>query len=54
MAKKKSSLTFTYIGAMKKFADFETIMLDEIMRKFQSGKRYLRERIFEGKNRKEA
>ncbi|MBZ5751253.1 hypothetical protein, partial [Metabacillus rhizolycopersici] len=54
MAKKKSSLTFTYIGTMEKSDDVETIVLDEIMRKFQSSKRYLRERIFEGKNRKEA
>ncbi|MBZ5753331.1 hypothetical protein, partial [Metabacillus rhizolycopersici] len=54
MIKKKSSLTFTYIGVMEKSDDVEMIILDEIMRKFQSGKRYLRERIFEGKNRKEA
>ncbi|MBZ5752883.1 hypothetical protein [Metabacillus rhizolycopersici] len=54
MAKKKSSLMFTYIGVIRKADDVETIILDEIMRKFQSGKRYLRERIFEGKSRKEA
>jgi predicted transposase len=54
MTKKKNSLTFTYPGIVEKPSDAEIFILDELMRKFQSAKRYLRERIFEGYNRKEA
>ncbi|MCJ7842477.1 hypothetical protein MUB24_16535 [Lederbergia sp. NSJ-179] len=54
MAKKKVSVHLTYPGIVQDPEETETLILDELMRKFQSAKRYLRERIFEGYNRKEA
>jgi IS605 OrfB family transposase len=46
-------LTRTYIGVAKQVPNLESSLLNTLMRKFQSGKRYSRERIHEGKNRKE-
>jgi hypothetical protein len=56
VAKKKNndSLTFTYPGVISNPGIEETFILDELMRKFQSGKRFLRERIYEGHQRKDA
>lgn len=53
MAKKKDSLLLTYTGIIVTATESDTFILDELMRKFQSAKRYSRERIFEGVNRKE-
>lgn len=53
MAKKKESLQLTYVGIFVHSDETLTQILDELMRKFLSSKRYSRERIFEGKNRKE-
>src|SRR5690625_3989003 len=54
MSKKKHAINLTYPGMVQDFNETESIVLDELMRKFQSAKRYLRERIFEGYNRKDA
>jgi predicted transposase len=54
LARKKEALTLTYPGIVEQPGVTESLLLDELMRKFQSAKRYLRERIFEGYNRKEA
>lgn len=54
MAKKRNKQAITYIGVMIIPSANESVILDEIMRKFQSAKRFLRERIFDGLDRKEA
>lgn len=54
MKKKNNSITLTYIGIFDNPDKTSTVVLDELMRRFQSGKRFLRERIFENKDRKEA
>lgn len=54
MKSENKTITFTYIGTIQIPNETETRMLDELMKKFQSGKRFLRERILEGKHRKES
>ncbi len=53
MAKKRTGVTLTYIGVFIQPKKDETTILDTLMRKFSSSKRYSRERIFDGENRKE-
>ncbi|MGH1260402.1 MULTISPECIES: hypothetical protein [Bacillus] len=53
MAKKKNSLQLTYVGVFVQPNVIFTRILDELMRKFLSSKRYSRERIFEGGTRKQ-
>ena len=54
MSKKKTEQPITYTGMVMNPSVQESIILDELMRKFQSAKRYLRERIFDGLDRKQA
>ena len=54
MSKKKTEQPSTYTGMVMNPSVQESIILDELMRKFQSAKRYLRERIFDGLDRKQA
>lgn len=55
MSKKKTEQAITFTGVvMSPSIIYESIILDELMRKFQSAKRFLRERIFEGLDRKTA
>lgn len=44
----------TYTGTILNPSVTDSMILDQLMRKYQSAKRYLRERIFEGYNRKDA
>ncbi|WP_440603443.1 hypothetical protein [Bacillus sp. GB_SG_008] len=53
MSKKNDRLQVTYTGVFIHPDAVLTQTLDELMRKFLSSKRYSRERIFEGKARKE-
>lgn len=54
MPKKKNEQAITYTGMIISPPINESMILDELMRKFQSAKRFLRERIFEGMDRKTA
>jgi predicted transposase len=54
MSKKENEQPITFTGIVVTSSVTETIILDELMRKFQSAKRYLRERIFDGLDRKGA
>ncbi|WP_066256204.1 hypothetical protein [Neobacillus drentensis] len=54
MSKKENEQAITYTGIILNPCMNESMILDEIMRKFQSAKRFLRERIFDGLNRKQA
>jgi len=53
MAKKRTGITLTYIGVFIQPKKEEMTILDALMRRFSSSKRYSRERIFDGENRKE-
>ena len=52
MGKNNNSLLLTYTGVLIASDENKTVILDELMRKFQSAKRFSRERICEGKDRK--
>lgn len=54
MAKKENEQPITFTGVIFNPAVSESMILDELMRKFQSAKRFLRERIFDGLDRKNA
>jgi len=54
MSKKENEHAITFTGIVITSSVTESIILDELMRKFQSAKRYLRERIFDGLDRKSA
>jgi IS605 OrfB family transposase len=54
MSKKENKQAITFTGIVVTPSVTESVILDELMRKFQSAKRYLRERIFEGLDRKRA
>ena len=54
MSKKKTELPITFTGIVMNPSVQESMTLDELMRKFQSAKRYQRERIFDGLDRKQA
>lgn len=51
---KKNKINITHVGMVTKISDSDSFYLDELMKKFQSAKRYQRERIFDGYNRKDA
>jgi predicted transposase len=54
MSNKENEQAITFTGIVINSSASESIILDELMRKFQSAKRYLRERIFDGLDRKSA
>jgi predicted transposase len=54
MSKKKNEQPITFTGVILNPPVSESLNLDELMRKFQSAKRFIRERIFDGLDRKEA
>ncbi|MCQ6278648.1 hypothetical protein [Bacillus sp. EB600] len=54
MSNKENEQAITFTGIVINSSASESIILDELMRKFQSAKRYLRERIFDGQDRKSA
>jgi predicted transposase len=54
MSKKENEQAITFTGIVVTPPVTESIILDELMRKFQSAKHFLRERIFEGLDRKGA
>ena len=54
MSKKANEQAITFTGIVITSPVTELTILDELMRKFQSAKRFLRERIFEGLDRKSA
>jgi predicted transposase len=54
MSKKKNEQPITFTGVILNPAVSESLNLDELMRKFQSAKRFIRERIFDGLDRKDA
>src|SRR4051794_36458337 len=54
MSKKENEQAITFSGIVVTPFVTESIILNELMRKFQSAKRYLRERIFDGLERKSA
>jgi predicted transposase len=54
MSKKENEQAITFTGIVITPSVTESNILDELMRKFQSAKRYLRERIFDGFDRKNA
>ncbi|OIJ14928.1 hypothetical protein BKP37_07015 [Anaerobacillus alkalilacustris] len=51
--KKQPSVMLTYPGVVSEITETNSFILDELMRRFQSAKRYSRERIFEGSDRKQ-
>jgi predicted transposase len=54
MSKKENEQAVTYTGVILNPCVNASMILDELMRKFQSAKRFLRERIFDGLDRKQA
>jgi predicted transposase len=54
MSKKEDNQAITYTGVISNPSVNESMILDELMRKFQSAKRFLRERLIDGLNRKKA
>ena len=55
MSKKENEQAVTFFtGIVITPSVTESIILDELIRKFQSAKRYLRERILDGLDRKSA
>lgn len=54
MSLKENKQAITYTGIMVSPSVSELMILDELMRKFQSAKRFSRERIFDGMDRKKA
>lgn len=52
MSKKEIKQAITYTGIVMNPPETESVILDKLMRKFQSAKRFLRERIFDGLDRK--
>lgn len=51
---KKDNQAITYTGVIRTPFGNESMILDELMRKFQSAKRFMRERLFDGLDRKKA
>jgi IS605 OrfB family transposase len=54
MSKKGDNQAITYTGVIRNPSVNESVILDMLMRKFQSAKRFLRERLFDGMDRKKA
>ncbi|NHC41560.1 hypothetical protein G6549_16505 [Bacillus sp. MM2020_1] len=54
MSKKEGNQAITYTGVIRNPSGNESMILDELMRKFQSAKRFMRERLFDGLDRKKA